>query len=144
MTSGKRKRSDHIKYVEAAGDMYAEHPFQNNEMNVPSFPDMQPVDTYLPITRLMIPTQIFPHTRSNYSTEFIKSCFICRKDFGNIVDIFMYKDQSFCSDGCRDRQIENDIEEEMNKREKMKNEKRYRKNPQLKGNKETIFFIDDA
>ncbi|KGN55805.1 FCS-Like Zinc finger 2 [Cucumis sativus] len=41
--------------------------------------------------------------------HFLDSCFLCRKPLGNNTDIFMYRgDTPFCSEECRQEQIEID------------------------------------
>ncbi|KAG6577647.1 Protein MARD1 [Cucurbita argyrosperma subsp. argyrosperma] len=41
--------------------------------------------------------------------HFLDSCFLCRKRLGNNTDIFMYRgDTPFCSEECRQEQIEID------------------------------------
>ncbi|XP_038903293.1 FCS-Like Zinc finger 2-like [Benincasa hispida] len=41
--------------------------------------------------------------------HFLDSCFLCRKPLGNNIDIFMYRgDTPFCSEECRQEQIEID------------------------------------
>ncbi|KAG6596906.1 FCS-Like Zinc finger 1, partial [Cucurbita argyrosperma subsp. sororia] len=42
-------------------------------------------------------------------SHFLDSCFLCRKPLGNNTDIFMYRgDTPFCSEDCRQEQIEID------------------------------------
>ncbi|CAI9286381.1 unnamed protein product [Lactuca saligna] len=125
--------------------------FINSEDNVNPFSDMEPIGAHRPITMLMIPTTNKVAPPSNFlsydhylTNGFLKSCFICKKDLGEMVDIFMYKDQSFCSDGCRNKQMDNDREKEINNRDKVINGRRIRKTSLPKGNKKDIFFIGDV
>lgn len=47
--------------------------------------------------------------------HFLESCFLCKKPLGNNRDIFMYRgDAPFCSEECRQEQIEMDEAEEKN------------------------------
>ncbi|CAL0331730.1 unnamed protein product [Lupinus luteus] len=48
--------------------------------------------------------------------HFLQACFLCKKPLGNNRDIFMYRgDTPFCSDDCRQEQIEMDEAKEKNK-----------------------------
>ncbi|CAH1424477.1 unnamed protein product [Lactuca virosa] len=112
---------------------------------------MEPIVAHRPVTMLMIPNTNKVALPSNFKSYdhyltigFLKSCFICKKDLGEMVDIFMYKDQSFCSDGCRNKQMDNDREKEINNRDKVINGRRSRKTLFPKGNKKDIFFIGDV
>ncbi|CAN6994930.1 hypothetical protein IGI04_017658 [Brassica rapa subsp. trilocularis] len=41
--------------------------------------------------------------------HFLESCSLCRKHLGRNSDIFMYRgDKAFCSNECREEQIESD------------------------------------
>ncbi|XP_057487527.1 FCS-Like Zinc finger 2-like [Actinidia eriantha] len=45
--------------------------------------------------------------------HFLEACFLCKKPLGNNKDIFMYRgDTPFCSEECRQEQIETDEAEE--------------------------------
>ncbi|OVA12724.1 Protein of unknown function DUF581 [Macleaya cordata] len=47
--------------------------------------------------------------------HFLESCFLCKKPLGNNRDIFMYRgDTPFCSEECRQEQIEIDEAKEKN------------------------------
>ncbi|KAI3525059.1 hypothetical protein L1887_03730 [Cichorium endivia] len=111
----------------------------------PPFNTSEPPPALAPRTTSQLFPSVFHSTSSGYvTTEFLKRCFVCKKNTGVMVDIFMYNDRSFCSDVCRNKQMDKDTEEEMKFRDKMKNDKRSRKNPLPKGNEKSIFFIGDA
>ncbi|KAI3789713.1 hypothetical protein L2E82_02516 [Cichorium intybus] len=112
----------------------------------PPFNTSEPPPVLAPRTTGQLFPSVFHRTSSGYmTTEFLKRCFVCKKNTGVMVDIFMYNDRSFCSDVCRNKQMDKDIvEEEMKFHDKMKNDKRSCKNPLPKGNEKSIFFIDDV
>ncbi|KAK4761612.1 hypothetical protein SAY87_029496 [Trapa incisa] len=44
-----------------------------------------------------------------HQLHFLESCFLCKKPLGNNQDIFMYRgDTAFCSEECRQEQIDMD------------------------------------
>ncbi|KAK4751719.1 hypothetical protein SAY87_020517 [Trapa incisa] len=48
--------------------------------------------------------------------RFLESCALCKKPLGNHLDIFMYRgDTAFCSEECRQEQIEMDESQEKNR-----------------------------
>ncbi|KAM0935484.1 putative Zf-FLZ domain, FCS-Like Zinc finger/3 [Dioscorea sansibarensis] len=48
---------------------------------------------------------------------FLDSCFLCKKPLGSNRDIFMYRgDTPFCSEECRQEQIETDENDEKNRK----------------------------
>lgn len=52
----------------------------------------------------------------NHKPHFLDSCFRCKKPLGGNRDIFMYRgDTPFCSEECRQEQIERDEAKEKNK-----------------------------
>ncbi|XP_057519419.1 FCS-Like Zinc finger 2-like [Amaranthus tricolor] len=52
-----------------------------------------------------------------HSPHFLESCFLCKKPLGGNRDIFMYRgDTPFCSDECRQEQIELDEAKEKNRK----------------------------
>ncbi|CAN8245769.1 unnamed protein product [Cochlearia groenlandica] len=51
----------------------------------------------------------------NQQPHFLDSCFLCKKPLGDNRDIFMYRgDTPFCSEECRQEQIERDEAKEKN------------------------------
>ncbi|KAF9624971.1 hypothetical protein IFM89_016791 [Coptis chinensis] len=53
--------------------------------------------------------------REQQLPHFLEACFLCKKPLGENRDIFMYRgDTPFCSEECRDEQIEIDEEKERN------------------------------
>ncbi|OAY24491.1 FCS-Like Zinc finger 1 [Manihot esculenta] len=51
----------------------------------------------------------------DHQPHFLETCFLCKKPLGNNRDIFMYRgDTPFCSEECRQEQIEIDEAEEKN------------------------------
>ncbi|KAJ0242653.1 FCS-Like Zinc finger 1 [Hirschfeldia incana] len=49
----------------------------------------------------------------NQQPHFLDSCFLCKKPLGDNRDIYMYRgDTPFCSEECREEQIERDVAEE--------------------------------
>ncbi|KAF3619094.1 hypothetical protein FXO38_33074 [Capsicum annuum] len=58
--------------------------------------------------RLSSGTRLY-HTRFEQQVHFLESCFLCNKPLGHNRDIFMYRgDTPFCSEECRQEQIEMD------------------------------------
>ncbi|KAL0913488.1 hypothetical protein M5K25_016952 [Dendrobium thyrsiflorum] len=56
--------------------------------------------------------------------DFLDSCFLCKKPLSRNDDIFMYRgDTPFCSEVCREEQIEMDEAKEMNWKVAVKKEK---------------------
>ncbi|KAI4311614.1 hypothetical protein MLD38_036496 [Melastoma candidum] len=54
-------------------------------------------------------------SRRREEPHFLDSCFLCDKPLGNNSDIFMYRgDTPFCSEECRQEQMELDRQREMN------------------------------
>ncbi|KAJ1391744.1 Zf-FLZ domain [Sesbania bispinosa] len=52
----------------------------------------------------------------DHQPHFLESCFLCKKPLGNNRDIFMYRgDTPFCSEDCRQEQIEIDEAKEKNR-----------------------------
>ncbi|CAN8267213.1 unnamed protein product [Cochlearia groenlandica] len=52
----------------------------------------------------------------NQQPHFLDSCFLCKKPLGHNRDIFMYRgDTPFCSEECREEQIERDEAKEKKK-----------------------------
>ncbi|XP_004300295.1 PREDICTED: uncharacterized protein LOC101301109 [Fragaria vesca subsp. vesca] len=50
-----------------------------------------------------------------HQPHFLEACFLCKKPLGDNRDIFMYRgDTPFCSEECRDEQIEIDEAKEKN------------------------------
>ncbi|OWM86368.1 FCS-Like Zinc finger 1 [Punica granatum] len=50
-----------------------------------------------------------------HQPHFLDSCFLCKKPLGNNRDIFMYRgDTAFCSEECRQEQIDMDEAKEKN------------------------------
>ncbi|KAI3775058.1 hypothetical protein L1987_49626 [Smallanthus sonchifolius] len=45
------------------------------------------------------------------NNEFFKHCFICKNYIGEMVDIYVYMDMPFCSNECRSKEMDKDIEE---------------------------------
>lgn len=51
----------------------------------------------------------------DHQPHFLESCFLCKKPLGNNRDIFMYRgDTPFCSEECRQEQIDMDEAKEKN------------------------------
>ncbi|GAV77403.1 DUF581 domain-containing protein [Cephalotus follicularis] len=51
----------------------------------------------------------------DHQTHFLESCFLCKKPLGGNRDIFMYRgDTPFCSEECRQEQIDIDEAKESN------------------------------
>ncbi|KAK4748512.1 hypothetical protein SAY87_015098 [Trapa incisa] len=51
--------------------------------------------------------------RHLHQPHFLESCFLCKKRLGNNRDIFMYRgDMAFCSEECRQEQIDMDAAKE--------------------------------
>ncbi|CAF1805278.1 hypothetical protein Bca4012_028803 [Brassica carinata] len=49
--------------------------------------------------------------------HFLESCSLCRKHLGRNSDIFMYRgDKAFCSNECREEQIESDEAKEKSRK----------------------------
>ncbi|CAA2972932.1 Hypothetical predicted protein [Olea europaea subsp. europaea] len=60
---------------------------------------------------------------NHYQPHFLDSCFLCRRPLGHNSDIFMYRGNTpFCSQECRQEQIETDEANE--KRWKISSSKR--------------------
>ncbi|KAK1374909.1 FLZ-type domain-containing protein [Heracleum sosnowskyi] len=57
-----------------------------------------------------------PRSRfEEHQPHFLDSCFLCKKPLGDNKDIFMYRgDTPFCSEECRQEQIETDEAKEKN------------------------------
>ncbi|ESW28604.1 hypothetical protein PHAVU_002G003100 [Phaseolus vulgaris] len=52
----------------------------------------------------------------DHQPHFLEACFLCKKPLGDNRDIFMYRgDTPFCSEECRQDQIERDDAKEKNK-----------------------------
>ncbi|CAJ2645929.1 hypothetical protein L195_g015530 [Trifolium pratense] len=52
----------------------------------------------------------------DHHPHFLEACFLCKKPLGNNKDIFMYRgDTPFCSEECRQEQIEIDEAKEKNR-----------------------------
>ena len=52
----------------------------------------------------------------DHQPHFLEACFLCKKTLGNNKDIFMYRgDTPFCSEECRQEQIEIDEAKEKNR-----------------------------
>ncbi|KDP45980.1 hypothetical protein JCGZ_11883 [Jatropha curcas] len=52
----------------------------------------------------------------DHQPHFLESCFLCKKPLGDNRDIFMYRgDTPFCSEECRQEQIEIDEAEDKNR-----------------------------
>ncbi|KAJ4888604.1 hypothetical protein Rs2_28352 [Raphanus sativus] len=59
------------------------------------------------------PRSIFSGRFDNQQPHFLDSCFLCMKPLGDNRDIYMYRgDTPFCSEECRQEQIERDEAEE--------------------------------
>ncbi|KAI3789715.1 hypothetical protein L2E82_02518 [Cichorium intybus] len=139
---------------------YLANILSTGDENLTPVPVIEPVNTILTaaeIVMLFNPTDppptparttgwaicpVFHGTPSDYmTTEFLKRCFTCKREFRQRVDIYMYKDLPFCSDECRNKEMEKDIEEEMKEDDDMEEKMRSRKNARPK---RTIFFIGEA
>ncbi|KAL6981375.1 FCS-Like Zinc finger 1 [Sarracenia purpurea var. burkii] len=49
----------------------------------------------------------------DHQSHFLKACFLCQKPLGQNSDIFMYRGSTpFCSEECRQEQIERDEDKE--------------------------------
>ncbi|PWA60686.1 hypothetical protein CTI12_AA376960 [Artemisia annua] len=75
--------------------------------------------------------------------EFIKLCFTCKKEIGE-KDIMFYKDRSFCSDDCRNKEMKKDREEDLKNREKARKVMKARKNIPPQENADVSIFTNDA
>ncbi|KAL2901606.1 Protein MARD1 [Bienertia sinuspersici] len=67
-------------------------------------------------TRLFEPSSRFEDV---HSSHFLESCFLCKKPLGGNRDIFMYRgDTPFCSEECRQEQIDIDDAKENSRKVK--------------------------
>ncbi|KAL8129833.1 hypothetical protein V2J09_018988 [Rumex salicifolius] len=65
----------------------------------------------------MASTLFYPHEEYHQQTHFLEACSGCQKPLGHNRDIFMYRgNTAFCSDECRQEQIEMDEAEERSRR----------------------------
>lgn len=63
--------------------------------------------------------RLFDRCEEAHSPHFLEACFLCKKPLGKNRDIFMYRgDTPFCSEECRQEQI--DIDEAKEKNRKLK------------------------
>ncbi|XP_058104145.1 FCS-Like Zinc finger 1-like [Magnolia sinica] len=67
------------------------------------------------------PAAIFYDARCEEPHHFLHACHLCKKPIGENKDIFMYRgDTPFCSEACRQEQIDMDEAEEKNRNLSMK------------------------
>ncbi|KAK7263355.1 hypothetical protein RJT34_30943 [Clitoria ternatea] len=61
-------------------------------------------------------TRFYDPRFEDHHPHFLESCFLCKKPLGDNRDIFMYRgDTPFCSEECRQEQIEIDEAKEKNR-----------------------------
>ncbi|KFK31405.1 hypothetical protein AALP_AA6G107800 [Arabis alpina] len=67
----------------------------------------------VPSPRSVVSGRFHDFRFDNQQPHFLDSCFLCKKRLGDNRDIYMYRgDAPFCSEECRQEQIERDEEKE--------------------------------
>ncbi|KAF8412840.1 hypothetical protein HHK36_000812 [Tetracentron sinense] len=79
------------------------------------FNDSNRRDSYREMSRSFPSALRYARCEEHHHPGFLEVCFLCKKPLGNNRDIFMYRgDTPFCSEECRQEQIEIDEAKEKN------------------------------
>ncbi|XP_020574682.1 uncharacterized protein LOC110020793 [Phalaenopsis equestris] len=95
--------------------------------------------TYRSLSHPATTTFFYEDLSDDEPRHFLDSCFLCKRPLSRNLDIFMYRgDTPFCSEVCREEQIEMDEAREKSWKISVKKEKQKNSNSSSSPNSRTI------